>query len=192
MSNEEKIVEEFFNLIRKFPEEAITILNSNPELSKVIWKGDEDLIIGSTPLHWASHDGNLRLVEKLIEYGAEVNSDLADWWCRPIDWAADNGQYEVVIFLIEKGAILGGDKWSNCTPLHVVAQGGSTNGRERADSYRNTAEVLINANAEINAIAMYGGQPPEMTPLDDALNVGNEAVADVLKQHGGLEFNQLK
>ena len=95
-------------------------------------------------------------------------------------------------FLIDKGATLGGDKWSNCTPLHVVAQGGSTNGREREDSYQNTAEILISAGAEINAVAKYGGQPPEMTPLDDALSVGNEVVADVLKQHGALEFNQLK
>ena len=27
---------------------------------------------------------------------------------------------------------------------------------------------------------------------DKALNVDNEIVADLLKQHGGLEFNQLK
>ena len=71
-----------------------------------------------------------------------MNSDYADWWCRPIDWAADSGQSEVVNFLIDKGAALGGDKWSNCTPLHVVAQGGSTNGRERKDSYKNTAEIF--------------------------------------------------
>ena len=192
MNNVENTVEQFFKLIRQDPDRSTELLNSNNELAKLIWKGDEEFIVGSIPLHWASHDGNLELVEKLIEHAADVNSDLADWWCRPIDWAADSGQFEVVKYLIDMGATLGGDKWSNCTPLHVVAQGGSTNRRERKESYKNTAEILISAGAEINAVAMYGGQPPEMTPLDDALNVGNEVVADVLKQHGALEFNQLK
>ena len=189
---DDNLIVEFYSLIRENPKDAIQMLESHNDLAKIVWKGDEKQIIGSTPLHWASHDGNIDLVRKLVENGAEVNSDLADWWCRPIDWAADSGQFDVVKYLIENGAVFDGDKWSNCTPLHVVAQGGSTNGREREDSYRNTAEVLISSGAEINAVAMYGGQPTEMTPLDDALNVGNETVADVLKQHGGLEFNQIK
>ena len=192
MSDEESTIEQFFKLVREAPDKAIDALDSSHKLAKVVWKGDEDLIVGSTPLHWASHDGHLDLVEKLLELGADVNSDLADWWCRPIDWAADSGRFEVVKLLIENGATLNGDKWSNCTPLHVVAQGGSSNGRDRSCSYQRTTEILINAGAEINAVAMYGGQPPEMTPLDDALNVGNEVVIDVLKQHGALEFNQLK
>jgi len=192
MSIEKEIIDKFFRSVRKEPQKAIEDLNTNPELSKIVWEGDENLIVGSTPLHWASHDGNLELIEKLIKCGADVNSDFADWWCRPIDWAADSGQAEVVKLLIDCGAILEGDKWSNCTPLHVVAQGGSTNGRERVESYRETAEILIDAGAEVNAVAKYGGMPTEMTPLDDALNVDNETVADVLKLHGGLEFNQLK
>lgn len=192
MSIDKELEEKFFKIIREDPENAVEILNANRELAKIVWNGNENMIVGSTPLHWASHDGYIKLVEKLVEYGAEINSDLADWWCRPIDWAADSGRFEVVKFLIDKGATIGGDKWSNCTPLHVAAQGGSTNGRERSDAYQKTAEVLIQSGSDINAVAKYGGQPPEMTPLDDALNVGNEVVADVLKHHGALEFNQIK
>ena len=107
MNNVENTVEQFFKLIRQDPDRSTELLNSNNELAKLIWKGDEEFIVGSIPLHWASHDGNLELVEKLIEHAADVNSDLADWWCRPIDWAADSGQFEVVKYLIDMGATLG-------------------------------------------------------------------------------------
>ena len=122
---------------------------------------------------------------------ADINADEADWWCRPIDWAADSARFEVVQYLLQNGAAAGGDKWSNCTPLHVVAQGGSTNGKERADDYKKTAEVLINWGIDANTIATYGGQPPKMTPLDDAQKVGNKAVEKVLIQNGGKKSIEL-
>ena len=50
MSNQESTIEQFFNLIREAPDKAIEALDSNHELAKVVWKGDEDMIVGSTPL----------------------------------------------------------------------------------------------------------------------------------------------
>ena len=187
----EKDLLKFFNSVRENPNFAIEMISSDPDLVKSIWKGDEKMIPGSTALHWAAHDGHTELVKKLIELGADINSDNADWWCRPIDWAVDSASYDAASILIENGADLGGDKWSNCTPLHVVAQGGSSNGKENRELYIKTAELLIDSGAEVNAAAKYGGQPPVMTPLDDALNSGNEAVAEVLIKNGGKQFSEL-
>lgn len=187
----EKVVSTFFNMVREKPEQAIEMIKEDSGLVKSVWKEDGKMIRGSTPLHWASHDGHLELVKLLIDMGAEINSDSADWWCRPIDWAVDSAQYEASQILLKNGVYLGGDRWSNCTPLHVTAQSGASNGKENKESYIKTAELLIASGAEVNAVAMYGGQPPSFTPLDDALNSGNKVVAEVLIKNGGKQFSMI-
>ena len=178
-------------MVRQQPKKAIAVLAHREDLINMEWNGASKWIPGSTPLHWASHDGHLDLVKQLVSLGADVNAKQADWWCRPIDWAADSGRFQVVEYLLENNAFYGGDRWSNCTPLHAVAQGGSTNGKERSKSYQKTAEVLINGGADINAIARYGGQDPALTPLDDAQRVGNKAVAAILLKHGAKRWSEL-
>ena len=170
---------------------ATKLLTKENKLATTIWKGDSKWIKGSTALHWAAHRGNLDIVIKLVELGADVNANKADWWCRPIDWASDSGRYKVVEYLLKNGAIYSGDRWSNCTPLHAVAQGGSSNGRRRSKDFRKTAKVLIEFGAEINAIAQYGGQPPKLTPLDDAQRVNNKTVEKVLLKYGAKKSKAL-
>lgn len=182
---------DFLQTVRETPNTAQDILKQHPEFATMQWDQSGQWIEGSTALHWAAHDGQLDLVRQLLELGANVNADQADWWCRPIDWAADSGNAEVVSYLIEQGAGFKGDKWSNCTPLHVVAQGGSTNGKRDPEAYQQTTEVLIQAGAEINAVVQYGGQGDKMTPLDEAQRLGNKAVEAVLLKHGGKLFSDL-
>ena len=173
-------LKKYLKVARKRPSKAIKLLERQPDLAKAIWKGNNKWIPGSTPLHWAAHDGHLKLVKRLVALGAEINAKEANWWCRPIDWAADSGQFKVVRYLIQQGAELGGDQWSNATPLHAAAQGGSTNARENSKAYEKTIKVLLKGGAEINAIATYGGKPPKLTPLDDAERVGNKIAAKTL------------
>ena len=187
MKHKDLTLKKFLKTVRKKPSKALKILEHRPEFATATWQGKSKWITGSTPLHWAAHCGHLKLVHKLLELGADINADKADWWCRPIDWAADSARFEVVQYLLQNGAATDGDIWSNCTPLHVVAQGGSTNGKERAKDYQKTAEVLINSGVGVNTIATYGGQPPKMTPLDDAQKVGNRAVEEVLIQYGAKQ-----
>ena len=187
----DKRLKEFFESVREDPDTAIKMINDDPAMVNTIWTGEDEMIPGSTALHWASHDGHIDLIKRLIELGADINSDHADWWCRPIDWAVDSAKYEAAAILIESGADLGGDKWSNCTPLHVVSQGGSSKGKENKDAYARTAELLINSGSDVNAVAKYGGQPPELTPLDDALNADNDVVAEVLIKNGGKQFTHI-
>lgn len=185
MKYREITLKKFLKTLRRKPSKALKILKHREDFVNVVWEGSSKWISGSTPLHWAAHDGHLKLVKKLLELGANINANHANWWSRPIDWAADSGQFEVVQFLLENGAEFGGDKWSNCTPLHVVAQGGSTNGKENAANYKKTTEVLIHWGCDVNTIAKYGGQPPKMTALDDAQKVGNKIVEEVLIKNGG-------
>lgn len=191
MNYKEVTLKKFLKALRKKPSKALEILKHRPDFAVAVWQGGNKWIPGSTPLHWAAHDGRLKLVEKLIEFGADINANEADWWSRPIDWAADSGQFKVIQYLLENDADFGGDKWSNCTPLHAAAQGGSTNGKENAADYKKTAEVLINGGADVNAVATYGGQPPKLTPLDDAQRVGNKAVEEVLIKYGGKNGSDL-
>ena len=184
-------LEKFFADVRNSPDLALKTLEDNPNLVNAEWVEDGDFIKGSTALHWAAHYGYLELVKRLIELKANVNADCADWWCRPIDWAADSACYEVVELLINSGADISGDKWSKATPLHVVAQGGSSNGKSNTENYKRTAETLIRFGADVNAVANYGGSPPSITPLDDAIQVGNEAVVEVLRSNGGLKYQEI-
>ena len=185
MLNPTKGFKKFIKKLRNHPKKALKKLSKHPKYALMTWQGKEKWIPGSTALHWAAHAGHLTLVKQLIELGADVNAGEADWWSRPLDWAADSAQWEVAAYLIEKGAELGGDKWSNCTSLHVVAQGGSSNGKRKPKRYAKTTEVLIQAGVDVNAVANYGGKPPAMTPLDDALKVENQAVVEVLIKYGG-------
>jgi ankyrin repeat protein len=53
----------------------------------------------NTPLHSAAWNGNLVLVELLLELGADPNVRDAAYDGTPLDWAAYNGQAEVVEYL---------------------------------------------------------------------------------------------
>ena len=136
---------------------------------------------GASPLHWAAHRNAVRLCERLIELGADVNDSAGDWWLTPLAWAADAGSAEAVEVLLRHGSDVNQDAIVQTTALHAVAMGGSSRGRRNPDAYRRTAELLIAGGADVNRRAAGDrGQ----TPLDDALANNNDAVADVLRRNG--------
>ncbi len=53
---------------------------------------------------------------------------------------------------------------------------------------KHIAKVLIDFRADVNAVANYGGNPPPMTPLDDAIQVGNEGI---LRSNGDLKHKEI-
>ncbi len=136
-------LKKFFVDIRNSPDIALKSLEDNPSLINLEdnpslinaeWVEDGDFIKGGTALHWVAYDGHLELVKRLIELKASVNANCADWWCRLIDWAANSACYDAVEFLINSGTDISGNKWSKATPLHVVAQGGSSNGKSNTEN----------------------------------------------------------
>jgi ankyrin repeat protein len=163
---------------------ALDMLAQQPELAR----GESQrkgVLAGATPLHWAAHRGQVRLCARLVELGADVNDRRAKWWRTPLAWGADAGRSEAVEWLLAHGADVNGDAYGGTTALHAVAKGGSSNGWGAPEAYRRTTQILVEYGADINRPATGdGGQ----TPLGDAVRVGNESVAEVLRSLGAVEI----
>ncbi|KAF1323748.1 Poly glycohydrolase, partial [Globisporangium splendens] len=92
------------------------------------------------PIHYAAQNGCPRVIEKLLDYEADVNSAAADK-ITPLCYAAQNGHFECVKILLEKGAKVDlGDKLKK-TPLMYAVKNGHTR----------IAALLINHGANVNA-----------------------------------------
>src|SRR5215470_9739243 len=89
-------------------QEAIDILEQAPNLAKLEWPGPDrsgqPFVKGSTALHYAANDGKLRLVRKLVDFGADVNASNACWFRSVLLWAANNARIEAMKVLLEGGA----------------------------------------------------------------------------------------
>ena len=149
----------------------------------------EGVLRGATPLHWAAHRNMTNLCKQLIETGADINACHAQWWRTPLAWAADAGGVEAVELLLNNGADVNGDAFGMTTALHAAAQGGSTSGQDSPDAYRRTALLLITHGVDINRRATGDH---DQTALDDAIRKGNEAVIEVLVEHGGKTTAELR
>ncbi len=149
----------------------------------------EGVLRGATPLHWAAHRNMTNLCERLIQSGADVNACQAQWWRTSLAWAADAACTEAIELLLRNGAAINGDAFGMTTALHAASQGGSTSGQENSDAYRRTALLLIEHGVDINRRAT-GDR--DQTALDDAIRKGNEAVIEVLVEHGGKTTAELR
>ena len=149
----------------------------------------EGVLHGATPLHWAAHRNMTNLCQQLLQSGADLNARRAQWWRTPLAWAADAGCAEAVELLLRNGANVNGDAFGMTTALHAAAQGGSTSGQENPETYRRTALLLIRHGIDINRRAT-GDR--DQTALDDAIRKGNEAVIEVLVEHGGKTTAELR
>jgi ankyrin repeat protein len=167
-------------------DEALELLNGSPGLATG-HSAEQGQLRGASPLHWAAHRNAVRLCERLIELGADVNDSATDWWLTPLAWAADAGSAEAVPLLLSHGANVNQDAVVGTTALHAVAMGGSSRGSRDPDAYQRTAEILIAHGADINRRAAGDrGQ----TPLDDAIANKNDPVAAVLRKHGAQVTNR--
>jgi ankyrin repeat protein len=102
---------------------------------------------GSTALHWAAHQGDLELVDLLLERGADPNI-LNDYGVTAIAAAAVEGDYGIIKSLVEARANVEAPNAEGQTVLMVVARTG------RVD----TAELLLAHGADVNAKERFGGQ----------------------------------
>jgi ankyrin repeat protein len=179
-------VDALINLIRESrDDEALAMLNTSPGLATE-HSDQEGQLRGASPLHWAGHRNAVRLCERLIQLGADVNDSASAWWLTPLAWAADAGSADAVELLLKRGADANQDAVVGTTALHAAAMGGSSGGSRNPDGYRRTAEILIAHGADVNRRANgHRGQ----TPLDDAVANNNEHVAAVLRAHGAQSLN---
>lgn len=60
--------------------------------------------IGDTPLHWSSHNGHFKIVEMLLDAGADIEADEINCYGgKPLQWASEK-QEAVVKLLLKRGA----------------------------------------------------------------------------------------
>ena len=127
---------------------------------------------GWTPLHyWASGDGDRKVAQLLLEWGADVNiraKGLNGW--TSLQWAAYAGQPEVAADLLAYGADVNARDDHLRTPLHLAA----------AQGHAGVAGVLLKHGADAALRTKYGGN----TPLHLAAEQGAEDVVQVLLAGG--------
>ena len=103
-----------------------------------------------TPLDLAAREGDLEMVELLVDNGANVNN------YKPLQLASEKGYLEIVTYLVEHGAnlnepdiVIGVDGLS---PLHEAVRGG----------HFDVVEYLVEQGADINATHEHYGRPINM------------------------------
>ncbi len=124
---------------------------------------------GTTALHWAAHNDNADLVERLIEAGANVNASN-DYGATPLTEAAVVGNADVVELLVAGGADVNAPGKDGQTPLMVLARGSSVA----------AARVLLEHGADVNAREAWRDQ----TALIWAAAQNQPAMVKLLLEHG--------
>lgn len=117
-------------------------------------------VAGDTPLGAAAKNGNLEIVDYLVEKGAQLGIGNLFAGDTPLHHAARKGQEQVARYLLEAGSAVDLRANDGATPLLVAAQFG----------YDGVARLLLEAGAEINAAAADG-----VTPLYAALTASRSA-----------------
>lgn len=161
---------------------ALEILSENPEIATIEWpdpdEGGQPFVQFSTPLHYASNDGKVRLMQKLIELNADVNADKANWYRSVLSWAANNARLDAIRLLLDSGASA-----TSLNAVHAAAFGGSSCGADEAKDYPAALKLLLDAGAEINDRRFHDN----WTPLQTAIDSGNTRAVEFLRSAGAEE-----
>jgi ankyrin repeat protein len=123
---------------------------------------------GTTPLHWAAHNNDLALVQKLVREGADVNAKN-DFGATPMSEAALTGNAALIEALLKAGAHVESPNADGQTALMIVARTGNVD----------AARVLVRHGANVNAVEQWRGQ----TALMWAAAQGHPAMVRLLLSH---------
>ncbi len=156
---------------------------------------------GRTPMHWASEEGRLEVMQYLVEQGADIR--IPDGVARtPLHWAAFGGHLVCVIFLREKGAHLNTIDCEQKTALFLassfghfdvvqflISQGASVHVKTKYNStalqiaakhgHLQIVQHLVKCGAKINFENIF-----HKTPLVNACCHGHVHIAQFLINNG--------
>ncbi len=133
---------------------------------------------GTTALHWAAHNDDLRLASRLLGAGAAADATTR-YGIAPLALAATNGSPEMLEMLLEAGADPNRASGEGETPLMTVARTGVAS----------AVEVLLDHGATVDAVEGWRGQTALMWAASqdqpDAASALLAAGADVHARSGG-------
>lgn len=95
--------------------------------------------LGRTPLQTAVTFNQIKIVQVLLEGGADIETVGSHDKRRALHWAADFSIWHNLTLLLRKGAVIDAP-WFGKTALHLAITKGS----------RQCAEILVNAAANVN------------------------------------------
>jgi len=124
-----------------------------------------------TPLHSAAFRENLEVVQKLIEYDADINAKDGTGW-TPLHWASQGFNFKddsVLRLLLEHGANINARAENGWTPLHMASHDGALE----------VVRVLLEHGVDVEAKDNYG-----KTALQEAAEKGHEEIVKLLREHG--------
>jgi ankyrin repeat protein len=108
---------------------------------------NDHMVDGTTALHWAAHNGDADLVERLLKAGARVAA-TNDYGATPMSEAAERADARVLKLLLKAGANVESPNAEGQTALMTVA---------RTD-HGDAAELLLSHGAKVNAVEQWRGQ----------------------------------
>jgi ankyrin repeat protein len=130
---------------------------------------NELAVDGTTALHWAVYSKDIELVEMLLDEGADPNA-RNDYGASPMTVASEHGNYDIMKALVAADGDIESANSEGQTLLMAVARTGNTE----------TAELLLDKGARVNASESWGGQ----TALMWAASQHQPAMIRLLLEHG--------
>lgn len=133
--------------------------------------------IGDTPLHWPAHNGNVEIVEMLLDAGADIEADETNCYGgKPLHWASEH-EPKTVEVLLKRGALVDSrneraeSDLFGMTPLIMNAT--------QKNDCSEVAELLLAAGADIHAVDAQG-----RTALAHATQRNLTRIPEVLRRNG--------
>jgi len=134
-------------------------------------------INSNAPLSLTGIHGNVSVADLLVSSGADLNYKGFGGW-TPLHMAAFKGQMHLVNYLVSrKGAEVEIKDDGGTTALHCAAFKG----------HNNVINFLFLKDANVNAMGDQG-----TTPLDAAIEGGQDESATLIRSIGGMTFEELK
>ncbi len=142
--------------------EAVALLEQHAD-------ANDRMVDGTTALHWAIHNGDVELVQRLIKAGANVSA-FNDYGATPMSEAAERADAHILGMLLQAGADVESPNAMGQTALMTVA---------RTDHVE-AAKLLLSHHAKVNAREQWRGQ----TALMWAAAQGQPEMVQLLVSHG--------